>query len=364
MYRFAAPLTLTLILMSSPAVADDTLSVDEVIDRHVEARGGYARIRVIRTLVHSQGTYREPTFEAPGNAFMAHARPYLKVVGNPENPGGFSEGYDGATWEWYREPGVVVRTVGAAAAAGRHGNQLDGSLVDYRDKGSTAILGETEDVDGRPAHRITITSRDGFARDYFVDAETYLVVAERMSAPIHAFGDPVTSETRVGDYRRVAGVLFPYRHRETEIATGEMLSEMQWGRIEANLDLPREWFSPPEFERTPLQHFVETLYFSRADLSAIEWTYAEFRQHHPRIDTQDGVSFVGYQMLKMGNIEQGVQLLKINAADYPDSATAAFGLGRANATAGDLKAARMELERALTLDPEHRQAARALDELD
>jgi hypothetical protein len=222
-----SPLLALLLAAALPAPAQDAITLEEILDRHAEARGGYEKIRAIQTLVHSEGTYREPGYEGSGNAFMAHARPYFKRVGNPESPGGFSEGYDGSTWEWYRDPGVVVRTVGEAAAAGRHGNQLDGALIDYRDKGSTAALGDIVDIAGRPAYQVTVTMRDGFASDYFIDTETYLVTAERMSASIHAFGEAISRETRVSDYRRIAGVLFPFRFSETDIATDEMVSEMQ-----------------------------------------------------------------------------------------------------------------------------------------
>jgi hypothetical protein len=359
-----SPILAILLAATIPALAQDTLSLDEILDRHAEARGGYDKIRAIRTLVHSKGTYREPGFEGSGNAFMAHARPYFKRVGNPESPGNFSEGYDGSTWEWYQNPGVVVRTVGDAAAAGRHGNQLDGSLIDYRAKGSTATLEGIVEIGGRPAYQVTITMRDGFAWDYFIDTETWLVTAERMSASIHAFGAEVTREGRVSDYRRVAGVLFPFRFRETDIASGEMLSEMQWGSIEANRELSPEWFSPPEFQRTPVQRFVEQLYFNRDDPSAVIWTYEEFRHHYAEIEVAAAVEFAGYQMLKMGSLVAAVTLLEANLADNPHSASAAFGLGRAYATDGNADAARGELERALALDPDHRGATRALAELD
>lgn len=339
-------------------------SVDEVIDMYVEARGGLARLRAIETLVYSGGVYHEGDYTGSGDAFMAFERPYLRVVGNPERPGGFMEGYDGSSWEWFADPGVVLRTVGAASGAARRGADFEGSMVDYRSKGSTASLGPAEEIGGRPAYRVRLTTRDGFARDYFIDRETHLVVAERRTAPIHAFGEEVTSETRVDDYRPVAGVLFAHHYAETEIATGRLLSEMRWGAVEANRELPAAWFSPPVFERSLLQRFVEQLYAERTDAAAVMWSYAEFRRHHPEVETDDAVSFVGYQILKMGEVAQAVELLEANAADHPRSAGAAFALGRAYRAANDTAAARRALERALLLDPDHRRAARELAALD
>jgi hypothetical protein len=47
-------------------------------------------------------------------------RPYYKLVGNPVGKPTLLEGSDGSTWEWYADPGIIQRTVGAASAAGRH----------------------------------------------------------------------------------------------------------------------------------------------------------------------------------------------------------------------------------------------------
>lgn len=343
---------------SEPAV-----TADEIVQRHLTARGGAEAMRAIRSLVYSRGVYREGDYTGSGKAFMAFQRPYLRVVGNPESPGNFLEGYDGAAWEWYADPGIVVRTVGAAAGATRRGTLFMGPFLDYHERGTTIAVGEPATVDGRPAHRLVVTTRDGFVRDYMLDAETYLVVAERRSAPFHAFGDPVTSETRIGDYREVAGVLFPHRYRETDLASGEMMTEMHWGEIRANLELPTTWFSPPEFTRTRLQTFLEHLYVARADESAILWTYDEFRRAHPEIETRDGVESIGFQMLKMGDHRVAIGLLERNLRDHAESASAAFALGRAYATAGDRTRAADLYRRALELDPSHRRAAQELEAL-
>ena len=350
---------------SAPAGADGP-DVEEIVARYVEARGGLEAMRAIETLVYSGGLYQEADFSSSGNAMMAFERPYYRVVGNPEDPGGYMEGYDGASWEWLGDPGIVVRTVGAAAGATRRGADFEGMLVDYRSKGSTVELGDAETIDGRPTHRLMVTLRDGFVRELFVDQETYLTVAERRSAPFHAFGDPVTSETRIGDYRPAIGstVLFAHSYVQTEIATGKELSRMQWGRVEANRELPRSWFSPPAFERTPLQRFLEQLYGQRTDVEAVMWSYREFLRAHPEIDVAAGIEAIGYQMLKMGDVDAAVALLEANAAANPESSSAAFGLGRALATAGRPGAARRQLERALALDADNQRASRALADLE
>lgn len=338
--------------------------MEEVVQRHLEARGGLERLRSIETLVYSGGTYREGDFVGSGRAFMAFQSPFLRVVGDPEDPRStFREGYDGSAWEWFADPGIVVRTVGAANRAARHGTRYRGPFFDYRARGTTVELLGTERIGDRPAYDLLVTLRDGFRRHYFVDAESFLVTAERYEAPIHAFGEPVRTEARFSDYRPVAGVLFPFRSAEYDRDTGEELNSMEWGRIEANRELPRSWFSPPEYERTPLQELLENLYVQRTDPSAVLWTLADFRLVHPDMDVEAGLERIGYQMSKMGDHDAALAILEPNARDHPDSSSAAFALGRAYAAAGREDDARRELRRAVVLDPDNGNAKRTLEGL-
>jgi tetratricopeptide (TPR) repeat protein len=290
-------------------------------------------------------------------------RPYYKVVGHPGRNPEFLEGYDGAAWEWYADPGITLRTVGAASEASRHYADVEGPLVDYAAKGSTIELIGDARVGDRRAYQIRLVMMDGYATDFFIDQRTFMAIASRHTAAVHAFGTAVTSETRFGDFRRVAGVLFPFRSAEVEIPTGRELNAMRWGRIDANVDIPVAYFSPPTYERTPLQTFMDQLFVQRDDARAMLWTYHVFRRAHPHIDTREAVEIMGYQVLKTGQVEPAIALLERNAADNPNAANSAFALGRAYATSGRPADARRAFQRALELEPGHERATRALSTL-
>ena len=338
------------------------LSVDDVIARYVAAIGGYEKVRNVRTLI-SRGEYREGGTVLTDGA-LVKMRPYYKLVGDPKdtNPE-FREGYDGSAWEYYRDPGVVLRTVGAAAAASRHGSWIDGPLVDYREKGSTAKLEGEELVDGKKTYRIRVRMLDGFEQDEFIDADKWLLIAERKVTPVHAFGDKITREERWSDFREVEGVLFPFLSNEVEIATGKILGTMKTLSLNVNEELDPAIFSPPEIKRNDLQRFMELLYQERSDVEAVMWTYEVFRKAHASLSTDESSQVIGYQILKMGDIPAAVQLLEANARDYPDSSGAAFGLGRAYQTATRLDKAKEEFRRALQLDPKNKRASEALKKL-
>jgi len=358
------PWLIALLVLAAPdAVTAEIPTVDQIIARHAAARGGYEKLKAVRSVIY-RGVYRENDQVAMPHAAMALMRPYYKLVGDPEHPDpDFAEGYDGSAWELYGDPGIVVRTVGAAAAAARHATRIGGPLIDAADAGSTVTLEGVEQLAGRKAYRLLVRMQDGFEQQELIDAASWLLVAERKAAPIHAFGKSVETEQRFGDYRAVDGILFAFADREVEIATGKVLNEMQWTSITLNRDIDPKAFSPPAFTRTPLQQLLEQLYAERSDAKAVMWTYRDFRRGHADLDTRAGVEVIGYQMVKMGDYQGAIELLRANEADHPRAASAAFALGRAYVATGDVASGRAALRRALAIDPAFERAAKALKAL-
>jgi Tetratricopeptide repeat len=348
--------TVSLRASAPPALPE----ADEIITRHVQSRGGLDRIHSLRSLIY-RGTYHEGDFVSP-EAAMSVMRPFYKLVGDAEKPNpDFAEGYDGSAWEFYGDPGIVLRTVGAAAAASRHGLAIDGPLVDYRDKGSTLEMRGIEKIGGRDAFWLRVRMRDGFEEDEFIDRQTWMLTASRKVAPVHAFGKAIPTETRFGDFRPVAGVLVPFASSEVEIATGKVLNEMRWSEIVANKDLDPAVFSPPVLKKTPLQSLIDHLFLEREDTEAVLWSYHEFHRAYPGVDSDAAIQAAGYQILKMNDVASAICLLEANAATHPRSSGAFFGLGRAYGTAGRPADARAAFEKALALDPANKRARASLD---
>ena len=77
---------------------------------------------------------------------------------------------------------------------------------------------------------------------------------------------------------------------------------------------------------------MDQIFQERDDADAVEWTYHGFRSAYPKIDTEAAMEVIGYQALKMGSTAAAIHLLERNRGDYPNSAAAAFGLGRAYKT--------------------------------
>ncbi len=82
---------------------------------------------------------------------------------------------------------------------------LEGELYNYKEKGSTAELIGKVNADGKPAFRIKLTNADGTVKDYFIDAESYLVV--KMKAKVEAMGQSMEVETKMVEYEKIDGIM-------------------------------------------------------------------------------------------------------------------------------------------------------------
>ena len=358
--RFALATIAFCIPMASTASAQtrtDT-AARRIADEYIAARGGIAKIQSVRNMI------LRAKLPNGHERFMARARPYFYLVGEPKPGRDFAEGADGSSWEFYGDPGLVLRTTGAPAAAARHTAYFDDAIVQSLEPGHTLQLLGDDEIGGRPAYKLLATGPDGFAGEVFVDKATHLLVASRISAPIHAFGDAVKTETRIGGWRDVGGALFPMSFREFVIETGKPLTDLggEWTQVEYNVDLPADYFSPPPLSNDPLKRMLNSAFAARTIPSdALGW-YEDFR-HDPKtaaIDTHDGIEAVGYQCVKNGSVDAGILLLEANARDYPRVASAHFGLGRAYRAAGREAEAVAQFKAALAIDPTYKRAADAL----
>jgi hypothetical protein len=336
--------------------------VDGLVARHVAALGGAERLQAIRSRIE-RGRYREGTFEIA--TYAAYRRPFYRVIGEPANAlTEIHEAYDGSAWEYYPDPGIVVRTVGPAAAASRHGAAFDDPLVDYALHGTAIADGGDVTIDGHASRLLHVTLADGFTEDVYVDRASEMIVAMERTVPMHAFGERLRTHNELSDYRPEGGVLYPHRFREIDTATGRLLTESTVGTIEINPDLPLASFSPPAWERTPLQTMVQRIYDEREEPVAVMATYRDFRAAYPLGAAEaDAVDFVGYQCLKMGHAETAVTLLSANVSAFPKSARAHYGLGRALKEQGKNEPAAAEFRAALAIDPAYARARTALDQL-
>lgn len=195
---------------ASPPAPSPTPTVDQIIARHIEARGGLARIKAIQSLksvghIHLGPMVMDLRIDNPRRAFRAETsfQGLTKI-----------EAFDGAKG-WIVDP--FTGKGPASAPEPMNPDQLkqvalqmdfDGPLVDVQAKGHRVALLGTERVDGSPAYVLKISLGNGDELLSYLDVTTLMEVRTLNKAV--SMGKVVEVETALGDYRAVKGVLLPF----------------------------------------------------------------------------------------------------------------------------------------------------------
>lgn len=106
---------------------------------------------------------------------------------------------------------------------------IDGELYNYKEKGSSATLIGKVNVDGSPVFNIKLTDKDGNAKNYFIDAESYLV--KKVKAKVSAQGQEVEVEQNMSDYKNFDGIMMPTKiESKSPMGTATILfSQIKFG---------------------------------------------------------------------------------------------------------------------------------------
>jgi len=222
-------LTVAVACASSPRAASPRadLSLQDLINRNTEARGGRAAIEAIRSL-EMRIRIEEPTYKAEGVYRVERAgRMRIDVLIGGKRI--FTEGFDGKNGWQLPEGADHGRLASATAAAALgHSGQLPTNILGLHEvatHGHRLELKAREEVAGVRYYVVLMTLDDGFQTRYYVDPATFLIARSRVRKALHPDIDPTptTIETVWSDFREVAGVKFPFRETQTDLATGKLL---------------------------------------------------------------------------------------------------------------------------------------------
>ncbi len=239
----AIVLAIALCLAATPSYA---MTVDEIVAHNIEARGGLARLRAIRSVrMTTKAKFGSGDFSLEASFAQVVTRP--GKLRNEVTIQGLTgvDAYDGADgwsttpWEGRREP---FRASKDESKWMGEDSDLDGPLVDWRAKGHKVEYLGTEDIDGTRAHKVRIDLKDGNTEYDYLDPDTFLQI--RVVKESRVRGAERVNETDVGSYQQVAGVWMPF---ESESGSkGEPRdSRFVIERIEVNVDAPDSLFAFP-----------------------------------------------------------------------------------------------------------------------
>jgi len=199
-------LAAALLFAMSSFAAD--LTVDEILAKNAEARGGMEKLRAVKSLRFS-GKMAMMGMEAP--ITYSQARPDKMRMDFTLQGMTVIQAYDGSTG-W-----MVMPFMGKKDPEAMTGDMLkdvkeqadiDGPFVDYAKKGHKVELLGKADVEGTPTYKVRLLTKDGTDATAYFDTETFLQVKTEAKRKMQ--GQEIESQTTFGNYQEVEGLLLPF----------------------------------------------------------------------------------------------------------------------------------------------------------
>src|SRR5205085_5320421 len=170
------PAAATAAVDGAPAAS---LTAAQIVERNVAARGGLPAWRAVNTLTMSGqlDAGGKKNIELPFVMKMKRGHKSRLEVRFADQTA--VQIYDG-THGWKLRPFLgrneVEPYTPAEARAATAWEELDGPLVDYAAKGTRVELGGREQIEGRDAYQLRLTTKSGEQRQLWIDAATFLEV--------------------------------------------------------------------------------------------------------------------------------------------------------------------------------------------
>lgn len=197
-------------------------SVDEIVEKHIAARGGADKLKALSSVVQ-ENSLSVQGMDIPMKITTVTGkglRQELEVMGNQ-----MITAVDGEAG-WVVMPAMMG---GSGSPEDMSADQLKGAkagldptggLFNYKEKGSTVELVGKEKVNGADAFNLKVTSKDGYTSNLLIDATTYLL--SKTVATTSQAGQTFTQEMWFTNYKDVDGIKFAHTSEMTSPMGGTM----------------------------------------------------------------------------------------------------------------------------------------------
>ncbi len=232
----------TLALMFAASLSAQT--VDEIIAKNIEAKGGYDKLKSIKTM-QATGQFTAQNGMVQGTITLYNKRPNKMRMNMDIQGQTMVQAFDGTTgWmiipfmgttEPQRMPEEQIKSMKSNA-------DMDGVLVDYKKKGHKVELLGKEELEGTDVYKLKVTRKDSSVQYLYLDSDYYIEL--KMSTVIKSKGTEQMFDTYLSDYKEVDGTMVPFAIEQKK---GDMLlSQITLSEVKYNVDIDDSYFAMPE----------------------------------------------------------------------------------------------------------------------
>ncbi len=223
-------------------------TVDEVIAKNIQAHGGMDKLKSVQ----SKRVSGKISLGALDARFVEQSKRPGKVREQIIIQGMAQvRAYDGsAGWqidpfEGRRDPQLLSQDDSKDLQID---GDIDGPLVDYKDKGHRAELVGHDSVEGTDCYKIKLTLKNGDVRYYYIDTDSFLELKLESQTSIR--GTIHENDTFYGDYEEVNGIYYPFAFDSGEKGSTDRV-KLTVEKIDQNVPLDDSLFSMPSAKAAP-----------------------------------------------------------------------------------------------------------------
>ncbi len=234
-------------LLTFAVTSVSAADLNEVLEKNYEARGGLDKITGVETArmfgIMTMGPMQAPfqiAFKRPNKVRLSFEIQGITGI----------QAYDGETgWS-------VMPFMGRTDPEKMSGDELksvvemadmDGPLVNWKEKGYTVSYKGTEEIEGTEAHVLEVERGDGESDTLYLDSEYYLTF--KSEGVRSMAGNEVIMVSSLGDYKDFDGLIFPTSMMNSAQGMPEGSGQnITIESIEFNVELDDSLFAMPAVE--------------------------------------------------------------------------------------------------------------------
>ena len=242
-------LLLALACVAASAASAPAQTADEIVEKFIKTVGGMEKIQAVKSLRRTGKFTGGGGFEA--QLVEENRRPNLvRQEFIIQGMTGVTA-YDGRTG-WKIEPWNGKKDAEALSEEEMKGivedSDLDGPLVNYKQKGVKVEYVGMDEVEGTEAYKLKVTLKSGDVRYYYMDTDYFVPIKIDTKRTVR--GAEREYETLLGDYKQVGGWYLPH-YVESGPKGSPNRQKVTYDKIEANVAIEEARFRAPAVAARP-----------------------------------------------------------------------------------------------------------------
>jgi outer membrane lipoprotein-sorting protein len=218
-------------------------TVDEIIAKNIAAKGGLAKMKAVQT-IRITGSAE---FGAMQAGFVLTQKRANKMRNEISIQGmTLIQAFDGENG-WAVVPFTGKKDAEPMSAddlkEAREEADIDGPLIDYKQKGNKVELIGKEKTEGTDTYHLKVTLKDGTVRELFLDADSFLEI--KSIGKVTRQGTETIIESALGDYKEVEGLMIAFsieQHPQGGQGPGQKITI---SKVEFNVPVDDGFFKMP-----------------------------------------------------------------------------------------------------------------------